>query len=62
MNLKRETDSNPPYEDITYTFTVDLHCEDCSRTHNRFIKSIIGTLADIKKVVIGIKGIEIERK
>lgn len=59
--LNRSSEDSSSYNNVTYEFVVQLHCEDCNNTYSRLVKKFVGTLASIKKIKIGSKGIEIER-
>ncbi len=43
-----------------YEVTVELRCDDCKKTDRRIIRGAIGSLLSIKKVKIGLNGIETE--
>ena len=49
------SDDQAPYE-----VTVELRCDDCKKTDRHIIRGAIGSLLSIKKVKIGLNGIETE--
>ena len=60
-NLYRRHRHELSNDQAPYEITVELRCDDCKKTDRRIIRGVIGSLLSIKKVTIGLNGIETER-
>ncbi len=59
-DLHRSYRQELPNDQTAYEFTLELRCDDCKKTDRRIIRGAIGPLLSIKKVKIGLNGIETE--